>query len=67
MIKISSGVEKDDLPDQFCFRSYNTYYLIHIYNRIKQIIEDTNIYELDKKQSVIMIYELVSCRETSFL
>ena len=59
MIKISSSIEKDDLPHHFCFRSYNTHYLIHVYNRIKQIIEDTDMYELDKKQSAIMIYELV--------
>jgi hypothetical protein len=59
MIKISSGILVDDLPREFDFRSYNTHYLIHQYNRIKQIIADTNAYELDKKQSSIMIYEIV--------
>jgi DNA polymerase III delta prime subunit len=61
MIKISSGIIADDLPRQFDFRDYNTHYLIHQYNRIKQIIVDTNEYEMDKKQSSIMIYEIVNC------
>ena len=63
MVKISSGILQDDLPAQLNFRSYNAHYLIYIYNRVKQVIEDTNMYELDKKQSVIMIYELVNCFE----
>ena len=63
-IKFSARVmDKEHTQDiEFFAKSImdNIYYLLHIYDKVKKIILDAEIYELDRKHAALLIHDLIS-------